>query len=55
MSRNVGVRDNQDAIADIRVWSNDSGYLPEGKADRLKAMADLLEALLVHRDELEKI
>lgn len=52
MSRDVTVNDIQDAIADIRVWAHGSSRLPEAKADLLLAMADLLESLLVHREEL---
>lgn len=54
MSTDIRVADIQRAISDIRAWSNGSGYLPESKSDLLKAIADLLESLLVHRDILSK-
>ena len=51
MSRDVTVTHIQTAIADLRAWANGSGYLPPSKPDLLRALADLLEALLVHREE----
>ena len=48
MGRDVRVSEIREAIATIRCWSDGSAYLPEANADLLKAMADLLEALLVH-------
>ena len=52
MSKDVTVRDIQSALADLRAWANGSAYLPEPPADLVIAMANLLESLLVHREDL---
>ena len=52
MSRDIGVKDIQNAIADIQAWAcGDTSYLPESHPPMLRAIASLLEQLLIHRDD----
>ena len=52
MSKNVSVRDVQSAISVIQAWANGSDYLPEAPSDVLRAVADLLDALLANRETI---
>lgn len=55
MSRNVSVRDIQDAISDLRVWANGDAEFdpPARKSDLIRACAEVLEALLIDAQESE--
>ena len=56
MSRTVTVRDIQDAIADINCWANGDGPTDPDTtpSDMLRAIASMLESLLVHREKSDR-